>query len=92
MRRYEKTRDELVARLLIIENAIGEDRRGAIARTRARLERGKFVLAVVGEFSSGKSFLLNAMLKKTRRAFFDNEFASRSRRGDADLQLRGTCS
>ncbi|MFN2448768.1 MAG: dynamin family protein [Candidatus Baltobacteraceae bacterium] len=29
---------------------------------RQRLERSAFVLAVVGEFSSGKSFLLNAML------------------------------
>ncbi len=31
---------------------------------RSRLERGAFVLAVVGEFSSGKSFLLNALLGK----------------------------
>jgi Dynamin family len=66
MRRYETTRDDLIARLLVIESAIGEERRASIARTRARLERGKFVLAVVGEFSSGKSFLLNAMLGKFR--------------------------
>jgi predicted GTPase len=66
MHRYEATRDELVARLIAIENAIGEERRAAVARSRARLERGKFVLAVVGEFSSGKSFLLNAMLGKFR--------------------------
>ena len=66
MRRYEATRDELVERLLVIEDAIGDERRRSIARTRARLERGKFVLAVVGEFSSGKSFLLNAMLGKFR--------------------------
>ncbi len=31
---------------------------------RERLERSAFVLAVVGEFSSGKSYLLNAMLGK----------------------------
>ncbi len=31
------------------------------------LARGKFVLAVVGEFSSGKSYLLNALLGKFRR-------------------------
>src|SRR5271170_6308488 len=66
MLRYEATRDELVARLLVIEENIGPDRRAAIARTRTRLESGKFVLAVVGEFSSGKSFLLNAMLGKFR--------------------------
>jgi GTP-binding protein EngB required for normal cell division len=33
-------------------------------RTIARLRDGRFVLAVVGEFSSGKSFLLNALLGK----------------------------
>ncbi|HET9097544.1 MAG TPA: dynamin family protein, partial [Candidatus Baltobacteraceae bacterium] len=33
---------------------------------RERLERSTFVLAVVGEFSSGKSFLLNALLGKFR--------------------------
>ncbi len=66
MRRYEQTRDELVARLLAIEELIGDDRRKSIAATRSRLERGKFVLAVVGEFSSGKSFLLNALLGKFR--------------------------
>ncbi len=37
-----------------------------VTRVRERLERGKFVLAVVGEFSSGKSFLLNALLGKFR--------------------------
>jgi hypothetical protein len=66
MQRYERTRDDLVARLLVIEESLGEHRRKAIARSRARLERGKFVLAVVGEFSSGKSFLLNALLGKFR--------------------------
>jgi predicted GTPase len=66
MRRYEQTRDDLVARLLVIEASLGEGRRKSISRARARLERGKFVLAVVGEFSSGKSFLLNALLGKFR--------------------------
>ncbi len=38
----------------------------ALLRTaRERLER-RFTLAVVGEFSSGKSYLLNALLEKTR--------------------------
>ena len=32
-----------------------------------RLRTGRFVLAVVGEFSSGKSFLLNALLGKIAR-------------------------
>lgn len=66
MRRYEQTRDDLVARLLVIEETIGEGRRKRIASIRKRLERSSFVLAVVGEFSSGKSFLLNALLGKFR--------------------------
>ncbi len=37
----------------------------ALAATRARLER-RYALAVVGEFSSGKSYLLNALIGKTR--------------------------
>ena len=36
----------------------------SLARTVARLRDGRFILAVVGEFSSGKSFLLNALLGK----------------------------
>ncbi|HTX58746.1 MAG TPA: dynamin family protein [Verrucomicrobiae bacterium] len=66
MRRYERARDELAARLTAIESLVGESRRTPLHRTRTRLERGKFVLAVVGEFSSGKSFLLNALLGKFR--------------------------
>ncbi|MBV8117814.1 MAG: dynamin family protein, partial [Candidatus Eremiobacteraeota bacterium] len=66
MRRYEETRDQLVARLLVIEDIIGTEQRSTVTKTRKRLERGKFVLAVVGEFSSGKSFLLNALLGKFR--------------------------
>ncbi len=66
MRRYEQTRDDCVARLLAVEELIGDDRRPAITRLRTRLQTGKFVLAVVGEFSSGKSYLLNALLGKYR--------------------------
>jgi predicted GTPase len=65
MQRYEQTRDELVARLSVIEPLLGDERRKAAGRTRTRLNR-RFVLAVVGEFSSGKSFLLNALLGKFR--------------------------
>jgi hypothetical protein len=66
MRRYEQTRDDLVARLLDLEGLLGAERRASLARARMRLQRGKFVLAVVGEFSSGKSFLLNTLLGKFR--------------------------
>lgn len=66
MRRYESTRDELAARLAALEDLLEGERRAAVARSRLRLARGKFVLAVVGEFSSGKSFLLNALLGKFR--------------------------
>ena len=48
-------------------------------RARSRLERGKFVLAVVGEFSSGKSFLLNALLGKFR---YEDRSARRERVAD----------
>ncbi len=66
MRRYEQTRDDLVARLLAVEPLLGDERAKSVRRARTRLERGRFVLAVVGEFSSGKSFLLNALLNKFR--------------------------
>lgn len=66
MQHYEQARDEVVARLLAIEPLIGENRRSAVSKTRKRLQSAKFVLAVVGEFSSGKSFLLNALLGKFR--------------------------
>jgi predicted GTPase len=42
-----------------------EDDLALLAATRARLSR-RFTLAVVGEFSSGKSYLLNALLERTR--------------------------
>ncbi|HEY5426490.1 MAG TPA: dynamin family protein, partial [Candidatus Tumulicola sp.] len=66
MRRYERARDDLVARLAVLEDLLDPQRRASVADSRLRLERGKFVLAVVGEFSSGKSFLLNALLEKFR--------------------------
>ena len=42
-----------------------DDDLALLLATRERLER-RFTLAVVGEFSSGKSYLLNALLGKTR--------------------------
>lgn len=66
MRRYERTRDDLVARLSALEPLLEGERRASVRDARLLLERGKFVLAVVGEFSSGKSYLLNALLGKFR--------------------------
>ena len=66
MRRYERARDEASAGLAELEAALASDARAGVHAARTRLERGKFVLAVVGEFSSGKSFLLNALLGKFR--------------------------
>lgn len=67
MRRYDRTRDDLVARLLVLEDALDERSSASVRTAREMLARGKFVLAVVGEFSSGKSYLLNALLGKFRR-------------------------
>jgi len=66
MRRYERARDEASAALAALEAELAPDARAGVHAARMRLERGKFVLAVVGEFSSGKSFLLNALLGKFR--------------------------
>jgi len=66
MQRYEQARDALVARLLALEPLVLDEERTALETARERLARGNFVLAVVGEFSSGKSFLLNALLGKYR--------------------------
>jgi hypothetical protein len=72
LERYRSARDEVAARLdelstLVAESAewhdAGDDKL-ALERAVARLRDGRFVLAVVGEFSSGKSFLLNALLEK----------------------------
>ena len=73
LERYRSARDDVAACLDELRALVeGESaRRGddsddaaALARTTARLRDGRFVLAVVGEFSSGKSFLLNALLGK----------------------------
>lgn len=64
MLEYERARDALFAHLLALEPLLAETARADLERTRTRLQRDKFVLAVVGEFSSGKSFLLNALLGK----------------------------
>jgi predicted GTPase len=70
--RYGRARDGVVAALtelqvLLAQTARWHDARTdneQLARTIRRLRDGRFVLAVVGEFSSGKSFLLNALLGK----------------------------
>jgi tRNA U34 5-carboxymethylaminomethyl modifying GTPase MnmE/TrmE len=49
-----------------LEGLVGPEQRETVAAARERLERSTFVLAVVGEFSSGKSFLLNSLLGKFR--------------------------
>lgn len=62
MRDYERSRDLVTARLRALEALLDGQRLSAVRTARLRVERSKFVLAVVGEFSSGKSFLLNALL------------------------------
>lgn len=64
MRRYEEARDAVVALIGRIEPVLPPAQRETAAAARERLQRSRFVLAVVGEFSSGKSFLLNALLGK----------------------------
>ncbi|MDQ6929248.1 MAG: dynamin family protein [Candidatus Eremiobacteraeota bacterium] len=66
MRRYETARDEIASLISKVEPALPAQQRAAMVHVRERLERSRFVLAVVGEFSSGKSFLLNALLGKYR--------------------------
>jgi predicted GTPase len=63
--RYQKASATVTACVATLEQLLDTPHEGLQA-ARARLERGKFVLAVVGEFSSGKSFLLNALLEKFR--------------------------
>lgn len=70
--RYAAARDDVVAALDELRAALqssaswhGAD--GDVASldgVTAKLRDGRFILAVVGEFSSGKSFLLNALLGK----------------------------
>ena len=73
LERYRSARDDVAACLDELRDLVGAesarwydagDDADAVARTTARLRDGRFVLAVVGEFSSGKSFLLNALLGK----------------------------
>lgn len=66
MRRYEAARDRAAGILGAMDSLLPLAQRATVAAARERLERAKFVLAVVGEFSSGKSFLLNALLGKIR--------------------------
>ncbi len=71
LERYRAARDAAVSALAELEALLAgafwhdaaSDRDG-LAHTIERLRDGRFVLAVVGEFSSGKSFLLNALLGK----------------------------
>ena len=68
--RYATARDAVVRELATLAAThdaswYGADAdRAALRAARTRLETAPFVLAVVGEFSSGKSFLLNALLGK----------------------------
>jgi GTPase SAR1 family protein len=73
LERYRGARDDVAAcldelrELVAAESARrhdGAEDALALERTVRRLREGRFVLAVVGEFSSGKSFLLNALLEK----------------------------
>ncbi|MFN2527898.1 MAG: dynamin family protein [Candidatus Baltobacteraceae bacterium] len=66
MRRYETARETVAAVLEGIEPILPPAQREILIAARERLQRARFVLAVVGEFSSGKSFLLNALLGKFR--------------------------
>ncbi|MDP9018011.1 MAG: dynamin family protein [Candidatus Eremiobacteraeota bacterium] len=66
MRRYEAARDTVADGLKNLESLLPEAQRTQLQIARERLQRSRFVLAVVGEFSSGKSFLLNALLGKFR--------------------------
>jgi GTPase SAR1 family protein len=72
LQRYATARDDVAA---LMDELCGSLAGGArwhgaavdveeLRRTAERLRSGRFVLAVVGEFSSGKSFLLNALLGK----------------------------
>ena len=71
---YTQARDEVAEELHAVAARL-EDARGLLAESSAfpaqlralagRLET-RFVLAVVGEFSSGKSFLLNALIGRVR--------------------------
>ena len=73
--RYAAARDDVAALLDELSGSLsdvarwhgGTDDVQHLTETAERLRSGRFVLAVVGEFSSGKSFLLNALLGKIVR-------------------------
>ena len=73
--RYAAARDDVAALLDEMSGSLEDvarwhgaaDDLGNLRQTAERLRTGRFVLAVVGEFSSGKSFLLNALLGKIVR-------------------------
>jgi len=75
LQRYAAARDDVASHMDELAGALRDEARwhGASADLAAlhaaaeRLRTGRFVLAVVGEFSSGKSFLLNALLGKIAR-------------------------
>ncbi len=76
LERYSATRDDTLAALERVDalladpalaGAIGSEDRALLQRAAERLRDRPFVLAFVGEFSSGKSFLLNALLEKVAR-------------------------
>jgi predicted GTPase len=75
LQRYARARDAVIDALrelqALLAGPLGwhdaDVDRAALERTIGRLRDGRFVLAVVGEFSSGKSFLLNALLGKVER-------------------------
>ena len=70
--RYAVARDDVANLLDDLASSVrdvacwhaADDDLQALQRTAHRLRDGRFVLAVLGEFSSGKSFLLNALLGK----------------------------
>ena len=73
--RYRGARDDIADLIDELRELVGaeaarwhdaDDDVAALQRTVTRLREGRFVLAVVGEFSSGKSFLLNALLGKVQ--------------------------
>jgi predicted GTPase len=83
LERYAAARDDVADCLDELRAVVGdgaswhdaEADADALERVVTRLRHGRFVLAVVGEFSSGKSFLLNALLGKV--AFEERPGATR---------------
>ncbi len=75
LQRYAAARDDAAALMDELAALLRDEARwhgaaddlDALRAAAERLRTGRFVLAVVGEFSSGKSFLLNALLGKIAR-------------------------